>query len=65
MDAMMGFVALTVATILALFAATALQALLLRAVFSLMQPATADRRLARPAIERGSQLVVKAFAGTR
>lgn len=65
MDAMMGFVALAIVTILALFAATALQALLLRAAFALMQPATADRRAPRPPIERGSQLLTRAYTGAR
>ena len=65
METMIGFAALVMATILALFSALALQALLLRAAFALMQPATADRRIARPAIERGSRLVVRAYASGR
>jgi hypothetical protein len=65
METFITFAALTMATILALFAALALQALLLRATFALMQPATADRRTPRPAMERGSQLVARAYADTR
>ncbi|HXY00666.1 MAG TPA: hypothetical protein VEI54_07075 [Candidatus Limnocylindrales bacterium] len=65
MEMMMNLAALVMATILALFSALALQALFLRAVFALMQPATADRRTPRPAIERGSRLVVRAYAGSR
>lgn len=65
METMMNIAALVMATILALFSAMALQALLLRAAFALMQPATAGRREPRPAIERGSQLVARAYAGMR
>lgn len=64
METMFGFAALVMATILGLFAALALQALLLRAAFYLMQPATADRRPLRPPIERGAQLAARAYART-
>ena len=64
METMFGFAALVIATILGLFAALALQAVLLKATFVLMQPATADRRIPRPAIERGSQMVARAYART-
>ena len=64
METMFGFAALVIATILGLFAALALQAVLLKATFVLMQPATADRRIPRPAIERGSQMVARAYAWT-
>jgi len=64
METMFGFVALVMATILGLFAALALQALLLKAAFALMQPATADRRITHPAIERGAQMVARAYART-
>lgn len=64
METMFGFAALAMATILALFAALALQALLLRAALYLMQPAAADRRIPRPAIERGAQLAARAYART-
>jgi hypothetical protein len=67
METMFGFAALVMATILGLFGALALQALLLRATFALMQPATADRRPVRPprpATEQGSQLAARAYART-
>lgn len=65
METMFGIAALTIATILSLFAALALQALLLRATFALMQPATADRRPVRPRLEHGAQLAAQAYARTR
>ena len=43
METFINFAALAMATILALFSSLALQALLLRGVFALMQPATAAR----------------------
>ncbi|HYA63559.1 MAG TPA: hypothetical protein VED66_10165 [Candidatus Sulfotelmatobacter sp.] len=64
METMFGFAALVMATILGLFAALALQTLLLKVAFALMQPATADRRIPRPAIERGAQMVARAYART-
>jgi len=64
MDTMFGFAALLMATILGLFAALALQALLLKATIALMQPATADRRPLRPSIEHGAQLAARAYAKT-
>ena len=65
MDSLITFAALTMATILALFSALALQALLLHVAFWLMQPATADGRAPRPSIARGSQLAAQAFAKAR
>lgn len=65
METFINFAALAMATILALFIALALQALLLRGVFALMQPATAARRLAPPSITRGTQLVAQAYAKAR
>ena len=62
METFFGFAALAMATILGLFGALALQALLLRATFALMQPATADRRPLRVAVERGAQLAARAYA---
>jgi hypothetical protein len=64
MDTIFGFASLVTATVLGLFSALALQALLLRATLALMQPATADRRALRPPIERGTQLAVRAYART-
>ena len=65
METFIGFAAIVMTTILALFAALALQALLLRGVFALMQPATAARRIAAPRIARGTQLVVRAYTRAR
>jgi hypothetical protein len=65
MDTFIGFAAVILITIIALFAALGLQALLLRATFALMQPATAGRRIAPPSMERGTQLVARAYAKGR
>ncbi len=65
METMLGFAELVITTLVALFAALALQTLLLRAAFALMQPATASRRNPLPAIERGTQLVARAFSKAR
>ena len=65
METFLGFAAVAMNTIIALFSALALQALFLRAAFALMQPATAARRITPPAIERGTQLVVRAYARGR
>jgi hypothetical protein len=62
MDTFFGFAAVVTTTIIALFWALALQALLLRAAFALMQPAAAGRRTVLPGIERGAQLVARAYA---
>ena len=65
MDTIFGFVGLVITTLVALFAALALQTLLLRAAFALMQPATAGRRIPQPAVEHGTQLVARAFSRAR
>jgi hypothetical protein len=65
MDTMLGFAAVVMTTIVALFAALGLQALLLRGVLALMQPATADRRVARAAIQQGTRLATQAYAKVR
>jgi hypothetical protein len=62
MDTMFEFAAVVMTTIVALFAALGLQALLLRGVFALMQAATADRRRARAPIEQGTRLAARAYA---
>jgi hypothetical protein len=62
METMFSFAALAMATILGLFGALALQALLLRATFRLMQPAAAANRPLRPPVERGTQLAAQAYA---
>ena len=63
MDTMLTFVGLVITTLVALFAALALQTLLLRAGFALMQPATASRRVPQPAVEHGTQLVARLQQG--
>jgi hypothetical protein len=65
MNTMLGFAAITTATVLAVLAALALDWLLLRGVFLLMQPATADRRTVQPAIEHGTRLAAQAYAQRR
>jgi hypothetical protein len=65
METFLGFAVVVMTTIVALFSALALQALLLRGVFALMEPATASRQMAPPAIERGTQLVARAYAKAR
>jgi hypothetical protein len=65
METMLEFAGVAIATVLALFAALALQTVLLRATFALMQPATAGRRNAPPAIERGARLAARAFSSAR
>ena len=62
MDTFLGFAGVVIATLVALFAALALQMALLKATFLLMQPATADRRTPRPELQRGTQLLVRAYA---
>ena len=47
METMLGFAGVVVITMLALFAALALQTALLHLTLRLMQPATADRRQVR------------------
>jgi len=65
METIFGFAGLVMATILGLFGALALQALLLRVTLALMQPVTADRRALRPPLERGTQLAARAYARAR
>jgi hypothetical protein len=65
MDTLLGFVGLVITTLVALFAALALQTLLLRAAFALMQPATASRRVPQAAVEHGTRLVARAFSTAR
>jgi len=65
MDTILTFATVLTATILALFVALGLHWLLLRAAVLLMQPATAGRRAAQPAIVHGTRLVAHAFAQRR
>ena len=61
METMLGFAGVAVITLLALFAALALQTLLLQLTLRLMQPATADRRPGRIAVAHGTRMVARAF----
>ena len=65
MDTILTFATVLAATILALFVALGLHWLLLRAAFRLMEPATAGRRVAQPAIVHGTRLVAHAYAQHR
>lgn len=65
MDMMLGFAGLVITTVVALFAALALEAVLLQAMIALMRPATADRRSAKPQIAQGARLVAAAYGKVR
>jgi len=65
METFFGFAALVLTTIVGLFSALALQAVLLRGVFALMEPATATRRSAPAAIEHGTRMAARAYAKAR
>ena len=63
METMIGFAAVGMVTLFSLFAALALQGLLMKLAFQLMQPATADRRVSVKApIERGTRMVAQVYA---
>jgi len=64
METFLGFAAVVMASLVALLGALALQALLLRGIFALMAPATADRRVAS-SIEHGTRMAARAFAKAR
>ena len=65
MDTMIAFAALLITSLVALFAALALDWILLRGMFFLMQPATANRRAATVALEHGTQLAARAYGGAK
>lgn len=65
MDTFIAFAAIVMTTIVALFSALALQAVLLRATFAIMQPAGAQRRIAPPSVEHGTRMAARAFAKAR
>lgn len=65
MDTMLGFAAIAIITVAALFAALALNWVLLRATFLLMQPATVERQIPRAPIAHGTRLVAQAFGRAR
>jgi hypothetical protein len=62
METLFGIAALTLVTIVGLFASLALQALLLRGAFALMQPAAAKPSAVRQPLVRGAQLTAQAYA---
>jgi hypothetical protein len=65
MDTLMSFIALLVTSLIALFAALALDWLLLRGMFLLMPPATADRRVSTPCLEKETQLTARAYVRSK
>lgn len=65
MIAMLQFATLAVTTTLAVTAAAAIQWLLLRGAFRMMQPATAHRAPNRIELTRGSAEFARAFAARR
>jgi hypothetical protein len=61
MDTMIQFAALVMTALITLFLGTALDWVLLRGMFRLMQPATAGRRIPVAPIERGTRLAVRGY----
>jgi hypothetical protein len=64
MDTMIQLAALVITALITLFLGLALDWVLLRGMFLLMQPATADRRLPVTRIEHGTQLAARAYGKT-
>jgi hypothetical protein len=65
MIALLSITTLTLATMFALAAATALHWLLLRATFHLMRPAATQRAASRTDLTRGTAGLTRAFAAHR
>ena len=65
MIALLSITTLTLATLFALAAATALHWLLLQVAFQLMRPATVRRVVVRTELVRGTTGLTRAFAGRR
>jgi hypothetical protein len=65
MDTMIQFAALVITALITLFLGLALDWVLLRAMFLLMQPATANRRVPVAHIERGTRLAARAYGHVR
>jgi hypothetical protein len=61
METMLGFAGVVVITILALFAALALQTALLHLTLRLIHPSTADRRPVRLTVAHGTRMAARAF----
>jgi hypothetical protein len=59
MEAMIGFAAVVLVTLVSLFAALALQGLLMKLTLRLMPPTKADRRLAAAPVEIGTRMVAR------
>jgi len=64
MDTMIQFAALLMTALITLFLGVALDWLLLRGMFRLMQPATANHRIPVAPIERGTRLAARAYGQT-
>jgi hypothetical protein len=64
MDTFIGFAAVVMVSIVALFSALALQSLLLRATLALMQPASIQR-VPAPSLAHGTRMAARAFAKAR
>jgi hypothetical protein len=73
METLITFAGVSVATVMALFAALAMQSLFLKATFALMAPAAAGKNSApamvarntRTAVERGARLLAQAYDKAR
>jgi hypothetical protein len=65
MIAMLHFATLLITTVFAVIAAVAIDWMLLRAMFVLMQPATARRRVLPAPLARGTSQLARAFAAQR
>jgi len=71
MESILTFAGVTAATLIALFAALALELVLLKAMFNLMRPLSLSRRKAAvaardtQALEHGTQLLAKAYGKSR
>jgi hypothetical protein len=65
METMIQLTALILTAIITLFLGLALDWLLLRGMFLLMQPATANRRAPVAPIERGTRLTARAYGRSR
>lgn len=59
MEAMIGFAAVALVTLVSLFAALALQGLLMKLTLRLMPTTTADRRLVEAPVEIGTRMVAR------
>ncbi len=65
MDTMIQLAALVITALITLFLGLALDWVLLRGMFLLMQPATANRRNPVARIEQGTRLAARAYGRTR